>query len=391
MKTFLPWSLKIIGNPGRDNVVLSPRQAMQLAIKEAEKGFGFVEPNPPVGCVILDSEYRFLSSGFHAKYGGDHAEVSALKKIKDKSRLKGGHVFITLEPCHHKGKTPPCSLELAKYPIQSLTYGTEEPFTNKKGLNYLCEKGIDIVRSIDFQKELEALVAPFKFATLNKKSFVSLKIASSLDGTTALETGESQWITGESARKHAHFLRARYSAILIGFNTLLKDNPQLNIRVEPFKKKKNKVVILDPEGKSFSFLLQSNLLKVRALEDVIVCCLDKVKKNTLGINQLSLPFTSSHSKSVNIKHRFSLSPLLEILYREEQIQSVLVEGGAFCWSEFLRQKAAQKLYLYMAPKIIGKGLRWSDHFKIGNLSQSINLQSLKIIPIEDDYLLEVSF
>ena len=384
-------------------ITLSPRQAMQLAIKEAEKGLGFVEPNPPVGCVILDSEYRFLSSGFHTKYGSDHAEVSALKKIKDKSRLKGGHIFVTLEPCHHKGKTPPCSLELAKYPIQSLTYGTEEPFTNKKGLDYLCEKGIDVVSSMDFQNELEVLVAPFKFATLNKKSFVSLKIASSLDGTTALETGQSQWITGESARKHAHFLRARYSAILIGLNTLLKDNPQLNIRVDPFRKKKNKVVILDPEGKSFSFLLQSNLLKVRALEDVIVCCLDKVKKNTIGISQLSVPSLSSFSqdlefqkvsgssKPINIKHRFSLSHLLEILYQEGKIQSVLVEGGAFCWSEFLKQKAAQKLYLYMSPQIIGKGVKWSDHFKIQKLSQSIKFHSSKITPIEDDYLLEASF
>ena len=397
------WQVKKQGSNSMTEMILSPKQAMQLALKEAEKGLGFVEPNPPVGCVVLDSEHRFLSSGFHEKYGGDHAEVSALKKIKDKNKLKGGHVFVTLEPCHHEGKTSPCSLELAKYPIQSLTYGTEDPFTKKQGLDYLLEKGIKVIRSFDFQKELEDLIAPFKFSVLNKKSFVSLKIASSIDGTTALETGESQWITGEASRKHGHFLRARHSAVLIGLNTLLKDNPQLNIRVDPFKEKKNKVVILDPEGKSFSFLLQSNLLKMRSSEDVIVCCLDKVKKNKLGVNQLSLPSPSSfrrrpeskkaseHFESVNIKYRFSLPHLLEILYQDEKIQSVLVEGGAFCWSEFLRQKVAQKLYLYMAPKIMGKGLRWSKDFTLSKLSDSRLLDSITFQHIGDDLLIEGVF
>ncbi|MYE07195.1 MAG: riboflavin biosynthesis protein RibD, partial [Oligoflexia bacterium] len=144
-------------------MVFSPRQAMELALQEAQKGIGWVEPNPPVGCVILDSDYRFLSSGYHEKYGMAHAEVNALKKIRDKKKLKGAHVFVTLEPCHHTGKTPPCSLELVKYPIQSLTYGVEEPFTRKKGLSFLKEKKIKIIHNTDFKKENENLKAPFKF------------------------------------------------------------------------------------------------------------------------------------------------------------------------------------------------------------------------------------
>ena len=375
-------------------IVLSPKKAMQLALKEAKKGLGFVEPNPPVGCVILDSEYRFLSSGFHQKYGEDHAEVSALKKIKDKNKIKNGHIFVTLEPCHHKGKTSPCSLEIAKYPIQSLTYGTEDPFTKKQGLHYLIEKGIKIIRSFDFQQEMEDLVAPFKFSVLNKKSFISLKIASSIDGTIALETGESEWITSEASRRHAHFLRAQHSAVLIGLNTLLKDDPLLNMRVDPFKKKKNKVIILDPEGKSFSFLASSCLLKVRLPEEIIVCCLDKVKKNSLGIDQLSIPLLQSpyvDLESQKPSKSFLLLRLLEILYQEKKVQSVLVEGGAFCWSEFLKQKAAQKLYLYISPRIIGKGLRWSEYFHTQDLFQRVSFSSSNIKPIGDDYLLEASF
>lgn len=383
--------------------LFSPKQAMQLALEEAKKGLGWVEPGVPVGCVILGSNYQFLSSGYYEKYGGDHAEVNALKKIKDKSLLKDAHVFVTLEPCHHTGKTPPCSLELVKYPIQSLTYGAEEPFTQKKGLNFLREKKIKIIPNTDFEKEIESLIAPFKFSFLNKKSFVSLKVASSLDGVVALEGGESQWITGEPARNHGHFLRAIHSAVLIGVHTLLTDNPSLNIRIDPFQQKKNKVIILDPNGKSFSFLPKSRLLEVHSPKQIIVCCSDKIKKNTLGINQLPIPHLSSSSLSlekqkmsedsqlIDKENMFSLSHLLKVLYQEEKIQSVLVEGGAFSWSEFLKQQAVQKLYLYMAPKIIGSGLHWSKDFTIQKLSDCRLLNSMTVQLIGNDFLIEGMF
>ena len=358
---------------------------MCLALQKAKKGLGWVEPNPPVGCVILDSDYRLLSCGYHERYGGDHAEVCALKKIKDKELLKGAHVFVTLEPCHHQGKTPPCSLELVKYPIQSLTYGAEEPFTHKKGLEFLKEKGIKIVPNTDFQEEIENLIAPFKFTFLKKRPFVSLKVASSLDGIIALEDGESKWITGEKSREHAHFLRAQHAAILIGVNTLLKDNPRLNIRVDPFKKKKNKVIILDPEGKSFSFLPESHLLKVHSPDQIIVCCSDQVKRQS---------FPSEIKVVSSLLHQgkyLPLSLLLADLYQREKIYSILVEGGAFCWSEFLRQQVAQKLYLYLAPRVIGKGIHWSEYLTIKDLCLSSVLESMAVQPVGNDLLIEGIF
>lgn len=364
---------------------LSPKQAMCLALQEAKRGLGWVEPNPPVGCVILDSDYRLLSSGHHEKYGENHAEVCALKKIKNKKLLKGAHVFITLEPCHHQGKTPPCSLALANYSIHSLTYGEEDFFTEKKGLNYLREKGVNIFQNLDYKKELKDLIAPFRFTILNRKPFVSLKVASSLDGIIALENGESRWITGENSREHAHFLRAQHAAVLIGVNTLLKDNPRLNIRVDPFKKKKNKVIILDPEGKSFSFLSESDLLKAHPPERIIVCCSDQVRKKSFSSEIKVAAFPLKKEKY------FSLSSLLQFLYQEEEIYSVLVEGGAFCWSQFLKQKAVQKLYLYVAPKIIGSGLRWSKGFTIQKLSESGVLNSMAFQPMGDDFLIEGMF
>ena len=362
---------------------------MELALQEAKKGLGGVEPNPPVGCVILDSKYQLLASGYHEKYGGDHAEVCTLKKIKNKALLKGAYVFVTLEPCHHQGKTPPCSLALVNYPIQSLTYGAEDPFTQKKGLNYLKEKGVNLVQSFDYQKEMNNLIAPFKFTVLNKKPFVSLKVASSLDGVIALENGKSRWITGEKSREHAHFLRAQHAAILIGVNTLLKDNPRLNIRIDPFKKKKNKVIVLDPEGRSFSFLPESHLLAAHSLEQIIVCCADDIK-NTENLDGLTI-FKSHVLEEKNQKRCFDLPALMSDLYEKEKIYSVLVEGGAFCWSQFLKQQVAQKLYLYMAPRIIGEGRRWSEDFMIQNLSQSEVLDSMRIQSIGEDFLLEGFF
>ena len=373
----------------------SPKQAMHLALQEAKKGIGWVEPNPPVGCVILDSDYNFLSSSYHEKYGMEHAEVNALKKIKDKKNLKGAHIFVTLEPCHHTGKTPPCSQTLANYPIKSLTYGVKDPFTKKGGLDYLRQKGVEVICSPDFQKDLENLVAPFTFSVLNQKSFVSLKVASSLDGIIALENGESKWVTCKKAREHSHFLRASHCAILIGVNTFLKDDPFLNIRIDPFKNKKNKVIILDPEGKSLSFLPKSQLLKAHSPDQVIICCFDNIKSNrepksisNLGVKVI---FFKPLNQDVSERKYFSLSTLLQHFYQEEKIQSLLVEGGAFCLSQFLKEKAAQKLYLYMAPRIIGKGIHWSEGFTIQNLSQSMNLHSIKCQAIGEDFLLEGFF
>ena len=417
---------------------LSSKQAMRLAIECAKKGLGKVEPNPPVGCVILDSGCHLLSAGWHRRYGGDHAEAHALKQIKNKAKLKGARVFVTLEPCHHKGKVPPCSKELVRYSIQSLTYGADDPFTAGRGLHFLRKKGIKIIHFEDFKEELKELIAPFSFAFLNKKPFVSLKSAVSLDGVTALHTGESRWITGEQARRHSHYLRAVHTAVLIGVNTLLRDNPRLDIRAPGFKSKKNKVIILDPEGKSFSFLPKSNVLKARPAGEVIVFCSNRLRavgqkgalanKAMVGAKKKSARGgVSSTARGVEFQLKglrkvcslgvkvkcapcredrigggagggvsrgreyFSLSAVLKSLYKEEGVQSVLVEGGAFCHARFLQERLAQRLYLYMAPRILGRGLHWSGDFEINTLSQSLNLSPVKVMPLGEDFLLTGSF
>ena len=387
---------------------LSPQSAMQLAVKTAKKGIGRVEPNPPVACVILDKKYKLLSVGWHKAYGADHAEISALKKIKDKKKLKDAHVFVTLEPCHHHGKTAPCSQALAAQPIASLTYGAKDPLTSQKGLNFLKRKGIKIFQSPFYSQELKELIEPFVFANTHKKPFVSLKLASSLDGNIALKQGNSQWITGEKARRHTHLLRARHSAVLAGLNTLLTDNPRLNIRLKPFKNKKNKAVILDPLGKSLAFLLKSRLLKTHSSKDIIICCSQTMKHKlqagrrigkASAIQNFKIKFFKTLKQTKQQKrcstltknHQvLDLNEILKHLYQEENIQSLLVEGGAFTISEFLKQKAAQKIFLYTAPFILGEGLKWSGGLAIPDWNHRVSLTAVKQQKLHKDFLLSGS-
>ena len=434
-------------------MILTAKQAMHLALQEAKKGLGFVHPNPPVGCVILDFDYKFLSVGYHKKYGADHAEVSALKKIKDKSKLKKARVFVTLEPCHHTGKTPPCAKALAKFPLHSLCYGATDPWTKSRGLSYLRKKNIKIIKSPYFQQELKNLIAPWTFSFLHKQSFVSLKVAMSLDGKIALNNKKSQWITSQKSREHANALRAEHSAVLVGVNTFLKDNPRLNVRFipkrlkckankmaskkqsppyqtehpllpslwhniqnntsyQPYRKKANKVIILDPNGRGLSFLHKSALLKVHSANQILFCCSEKLTNNKkikqciqkTGVKvkffktaPLTTPNISNtntsktNKKTNNTKQVFFLPPILKNLYQEENIQSVLVEGGGFCLSEFLRHKLAQRLYLYIAPRVLGQGLAWSENRAISKLSQSLDLRSIEYQQIEDDLFLSGFF
>ena len=357
---------------------------MRQALIEAQKGVGHVEPNPPVGCVILDKNYRFLSSGYHKQYGGPHAEVEALNQVRDKSRLKGAFVFVTLEPCHHRGQTPSCARELAKHPLHSVIYGASDPFTKRGGLEFLRSKGIGTrFSTAGLKEELNDLVQPFVFSFLKKKPFVSLKLATTLDGRFYLP--HRRWITGNEARRHGHFLRACHQGVMVGVQTLLQDNPRLNVRLKGFSNRKNKVIILDPQGKSLPFLPPSRLLTLRPPEQVMLCVSKKKlkgAKKTLSrvfkkpFSQNGVPSRVKKSpgsglpclKAVDTDAEgcFDLSHLLDICYREWDLSSVLVEGGGVSVSHFIHQRQACRLYLYVSPVIsAGKGLYWSQTLKEG--------------------------
>lgn len=383
---------------------------MRQALLEAQKGVGHVEPNPPVGCVILDKNHRFLSSGHHKQYGGPHAEIHALNQVRDKTRLKGAFVFVTLEPCHHTGKTPSCAGELAKYPLHSVIYGATDPFTKGRGLKFLREKGIQTRHlTAGLREELNDLIQAFVFSFLKKRAFVSLKLATTLNGMISMP--HRRWITGSEARRHGHFLRASHQGVVVGVQTLLQDNPRLNVRLKGFSNRKNKVIILDPQGKSLPFLPTSRLLSVRPPGQVMVCL---SKKHLAGAKKtlprlFKKPFPQSKNPPplggesgaglpglaavpTHPEGYFDLSHLLDICYREWDVSSVLVEGGGVSVSHFIRQLQAQRFYLYVSPLVsAGKGLEWSQSLKGFKNPASFQLKRCRWDKVGRDFLMTGHF
>jgi len=200
---------------------------MRLALDLAWKGIGSVEPNPAVGCVIVKN-HKIIGKGFHKKFSGPHAEINALKSCKQSPA--GATMYVTLEPCCHFGKTPPCTNAIIKAGIKKIAAATTDPTkkVNGKGFKILKKAGMKVITGI-CQNEAQILNAPFfKFAK-TKKPWVIIKWAQSKDGFLA-RTDKKRWITNPKSRKNAHKLRRKVQAILVGINTVLADNPMLTAR-----------------------------------------------------------------------------------------------------------------------------------------------------------------
>ncbi len=323
-------------------VKLSLDQAMQLAIDEAYKGAAFVSPNPKVGCVVLDSNGYLLSIGHHQFFGGPHAEVEALKNLSV-DQLKGASLIVTLEPCAHEGKTPSCAKKIATLPIAQVVYGIQDPnpLVAGQGARILQDAGI---QTFEYQGSLKAelydVCEEFLVNFTNKRVFVAMKVAQSLDGKIALKNGQSQWITGPESRDEVQRIRSYYDAVLVGHGTLVKDDPSLNIRI-PGLDKINWAVILGLKKISKDM----KVFKVRPTEKVV---------SLSG----------------------ELSEILQQMW-DLGIRSVLVEGGSRVFSNFIKSGYVDRLHLFTAPIIMGQGMGWTDNLEILNLESVARPQRIK--------------
>ncbi len=358
---------------------LAPEQAMMMAIEEGRKGAGFVSPNPLVGCVITDRNHQLIGIGHHAKVGEGHAEVNAIKQVSDASRLNGAHVYVTLEPCAHEGRTPSCAKMLAALPIASVTYGMEDPnpLVRGKGAEILKAAGKKVAVVDGLRDELEELAEIFLMNMRQLRPFVGVKVASSLDGRIALSDGTSQWITGESARTHVHYLRGIYDAVLTGAGTVLKDDPKLNSRDPLFAGKAQRLVILDPDGETLGRLPELNVASVRASEDVFVIVKPGGAKKMSYGRVLEAPMR---------EQGFDLLEVLKVL-KDHKVESVFVEAGGFTVSRFLRANLVDRLYLFMAAKILGEGMSWTEGLKLRSLAETPQLRKIRVQTFGEDLLL----
>lgn len=325
---------------------ITREQAQSLALSEALKGAGFVSPNPLVGCVIVDSSHCFLASGYHAKLGGDHAEMAALKKIP-MNRIIHATMYVTLEPCAHQGRTPPCADLLSLLPFKNVVIGVQDPnpLVAGQGIEKLKETGIGVELDPIFGKKCEKLAEMFLWHIQKKMPFVSLKMATGMDGKMSLPSGESQWITSEESRARARELRAEHDATFIGARTLIHDNPRLDFRGTRFEgQKTNRILIWDPTNKAQDFLPKSEIMKTLGKENITILNDPQITEDTL-------------------KKIYSLG-----------IASLLVEGGGYTISQFIQKGLFNKIYQFIAPCLMGQGQGWNEALKIQSMADRVLLE-----------------
>lgn len=372
---------------------LSAEEAMHLAFAAALQGAGFVRSNPLVGAVLLDRHGFFVAGAWHQKFGEAHAEQALLEKIKKEGlteKLEKATLYCTLEPCAHEGKTPSCSHLLGEHPLLKIIYGRQDK-TSKvsgKGLKHLENKGIQtqlFQGSEELTEKLKVLTEHFECYEEKKKPFVTVKVASSLNGVYAHSDSKREWITGERSREYAHFLRLLSDAIVVGAETLIQDNPSLTDR--HFQKSRVPLkVVLDPKGKAlFSRkLTEQNILKEKT---TTLWWLDKKIKDSL-----SLAVTADCEKKGVLLKGFrgktkeeKLEEVSKELYRTQKAR-VLLEGGRSLWDSAFSSELCRKVYLFQAPKLFFRDdiMHWTKETKI----QYQELQNGIFTLLDKDILIE---
>jgi diaminohydroxyphosphoribosylaminopyrimidine deaminase/5-amino-6-(5-phosphoribosylamino)uracil reductase len=320
---------------------VSAEDFMRLALLEAEKGRGRTHPNPAVGALVV-RKGRIVSRGHHEKAGLPHAEVNALRGID----ARGADLYVSLEPCNHKGRTPPCTEAILAAGVRRVFYGSDDPNPHVvgKGARRLRRAGIEVVGGV-LREECDASNEPwFKFITRGIP-WVTLKAAVTLDGKLATRTGDSKWISGEPARELVHRWRDQFDAVLIGAGTARADDPRLTARVEGGR----------------------NPLRV---------VLGKLPR---GARMLRQPGETilAHGKLEKVLRQLAARGLT----------SVLVEGGARVHGSFLEQGLWDELRLFIAPRLAGaSGLSWADFKGPAKMRDALKARIVSTAQIGDDIL-----
>lgn len=314
---------------------------MRRAIELAKNGIGYTNPNPLVGAVIV-KEGRIIGEGYHARCGDLHAERNAFANCTEDPA--GADIYVTLEPCCHQGRTPPCTEIILEQNIRRVIIGSRDPNpkVSGKGAALLRANGVEVVEDY-LREECDALNPIFFHYITKKMPYVAIKYAMTADGKIATVTGASQWITGEAARAHVHTLRHRYRGILAGIGTVLADDPLLNCRMEGGKDPVR--IICDSH---LRLPLESKICKTAKEIETIVAYVDGDAEKIAALKDLGLTLWQMPER----KGHVALRPLMEKL-AEAEIDSVLAEGGGQIHFSLLEEGLAQKVYAYLAPKIFG--------------------------------------
>ena len=326
---------------------MAEEQFMKRAIELAKQGVGWTAPNPLVGAVVVKNG-RVIGEGYHRKYGELHAERNALAACTEDPA--GATLYVTLEPCCHYGKTPPCTEIIIEKKIAKVVIGSRDPNPKVagKGARILREHGINVVE--DYMREAcDALNPVFFHYITTKTPYVVLKFAMTLDGKIATRTGASKWITGEAARNHVHQLRGRYAGILAGIGTVLADDPMLNCRIDGAHQPLR--IILDSH---LRIPMGSRLVRSAKEYPLLIVCNESTRDREEGTNRIQ-KLEEAGAKVWTLPEKNGHPDLTVLMQRlgEEKIDSVLIEGGGTVNEAVLKAHIVHHVYAYIAPKIFG--------------------------------------
>lgn len=354
---------------------------MEKALRLARLGLGYVNPNPLVGALIVKDD-KIIGEGYHKGYGDAHAEVDAFNKARE--NVAGATMYVTLEPCSHFGKTPPCVKAIIKNKIKKVVIAMEDPnpLVAGRGIKILRENNIEVVTGV-LEKEARRLNEVFiKFIT-RRLPFCTLKTAMTLDGKIAAYTGDSRWVTNSKSRQYVHNLRHEYSSIMVGIGTVLADDPLLTTRLKDMEGKNPIRIIVDSRG---SIPLDAKVLRCDENAQTIVAtteAIDRAKLNDITKTGADVIITPCKN------NRVDLSYLMKAL-GERNIDSLILEGGSSLNYSALKEGIVDKVISFIAPKIIGGGLSKTPVGGRGipYMKDALSIDNIKTFNFDHDLMIE---
>jgi len=352
---------------------------MRLALDLARRGKGRVEPNPMVGCVIV-KDGRIIGRGRHEFYGGPHAEINALKEAG--ASAEGADVFVTLEPCAHYGKTPPCTDALIRAKVARVIVAMADPFPQTAGIGPRRLRGAGIpVETGLLEHEARELNAPYLKMVTRKQSYVIAKWAMSLDGKIATRTGDSRWISGEESRRLVHRFRNEVDAVMVGVGTVLQDDPQLTCRIDGGRNPRRIIV----DAQAMTPIASRVVATAPEVETIIATPQDAPPERVealaaAGCTIIPLPARNG---------RLRISDLLAAT-AERKITNIMVEGGAGLLASVFEERAADEVRVFVAPIFIGGKDAPSPlaGYGVERIAECLRLRTVQSRRIGEDTLIE---
>ena len=354
-------------------------EMMRRCLSLAAKGSGSVSPNPMVGCVIV-KRGKVIGEGYHKIFGGAHAEVNAVRSAK--TSIEGTEVYVSLEPCSHFGKTPPCVDLLIQNKVSRVYVSMLDPNprVNGRGVRKLKRAGIKVEVGLLAEESRKLNEAFVKFISTGLP-FVTLKAAQSLDGKIALNNGKSKYITSQASLKAVHGLRASSDAVLVGAGTVIADDPSLTVRLA--KGRSPVRIVVDGRLRS---PLGAKMFHDGASRVILYCSSYAARASARKVSALRKFGVEVNELKGHRDGRIAISTLLKSI-GEIGITSVIVEGGTGIFSEFINSGAADRLLLFTAPLILGDGKGIADGLRLNELDRAVRLRDVTFSKIGVDELM----